>query len=69
MMAVTLEITPEFESLLRREASKEGLDTQGYIVGTLRKHLAAMRHVTTPRLDARETELLQKSHEGLPAET
>ncbi|MCP4663358.1 MAG: hypothetical protein GY856_48820 [bacterium] len=69
MPAVTLDITPDLESRLRREAAREGLDTQGYILSTLRERLAGIRRSAVPRLAADEAALLQEINRGLPAET
>ena len=69
MAAVTLEITPDLESQLRREAAREGLDTQGYILSTLRERLAGVRRATAPRLTADEAALLREINRGLPTET
>ncbi len=69
MTAVTLEITPDLESRLRREAAREGLDTQGYILHTLRERLTPARQAAVPRLAAGEAALLEKINRGLPAET
>ncbi len=69
MTAVTLEITSDLESRLRREAAREGLDTQGYILHTLRERLSGARRATVPKLAAGEAALLQKINRGLPAET
>ncbi len=69
MPAVTLDITPELESRLYREAAREGLDTQGYILSTLREHLARVRRPTEARLPADEAALLQEINRGLPTET
>ncbi len=37
MPALTLEITPDLESRLRREAAMEGLNPQGYILSALER--------------------------------
>jgi len=69
MAAVTLEITPDLETRLRREAAREGLDPQGYILSTLRQHLTGARRAAVPRLTAAEANLLQEINRGLSAET
>jgi hypothetical protein len=69
MMALTLEITPDLESALRREAARQGLDTQGYVLDALRERLATAREIAAPRLPAEEAELLQEINRGLPSET
>ena len=69
MAAVTLEITPDLESRLRREAAREGLDPQGYILSTLRQRLAGARRVAVPRLTTAEAKLLREINRGLSAET
>lgn len=68
MSALTLEITPDLESALRREAERQGLDPQGYILTTLREQLTSIRKISAPRLAAREAELLQEINRGLPSE-
>ena len=69
MAAVTLEITPDLESRLRREAARVGLDPQSYILNTLRQRLTDARRPALPRLAADEAELLRQINRGLPAET
>ena len=69
MPAVTLEISPDLESQIRREAAREGLDTQSYILSTVREHLAAVRRSVLPSLPADEAALLQEINRGLPDET
>ncbi len=69
MSALTIEITPDLESALHREAAKQGLDPQGYILRALRERLAAPRQVTAPRLPAEEAELLQAINRGFSSET
>ena len=69
MAALTLEITSDLESALRREATKQGLDTQGYILRTLRERLATARQLTAPRLPADEAALLQTINQGFSSET
>ena len=68
-MVLTLEITPDLESALRREAAREGLDTQGYILSTLRERLASARQGAAPRLPSEEAELLREINRGLPGES
>lgn len=69
MTAVTLEITADLESQLRREAAREGLDPQGYILSTLRQRLTGDHRGTAPRATAEEASLLRKINQGLPTET
>jgi len=66
MSALTLELAPDLESRLRREAAREGLDTQGYILSTLREHLARARS-SVPRMPSDESALLQEISRGLAA--
>jgi hypothetical protein len=69
MTAVTLKMTSDLESELRREASRQGLDPQGYILGMLRERMAAVRQFSTSRLAAGEAALLKEINQGLPRET
>lgn len=70
MAALTLEITSDLESALRREATTQGLDTQGYILRTLRERLAGRWQLAaTPRLPADEAALLQTINRGFSSET
>ncbi|HEV7509391.1 MAG TPA: hypothetical protein VGS07_31235 [Thermoanaerobaculia bacterium] len=69
MAALTLEITSDLESALRREATKQGLDTQGYILRTLRERLTATRQLAASRLPADEAALLQTINQGFSSET
>lgn len=68
MTAITLEITPDLESALRREAEKQGLDAQGYVLGALRERLTSARRAGAPSLPAAESELLQEINRGLPGD-
>ena len=69
MTALTLEITSDLESALRREAARQGLDTQGFILRALRERLAAARRSSAPSLSTEEAQLLQEINRGLPGET
>ncbi len=72
MAALTLEITSDLESALRREARKQGLDTQGYILRTLHERLAATRRARAQiaaRLSGDESALLQTINRGFSSET
>ena len=69
MPAITVEITPDLELRLHREAARAGLDTQGYILSTLRERLAGVRRPAVPRLSADEAALLKEINRGLPTET
>jgi hypothetical protein len=69
MAAFTLEIAPDLEAVLRREAAKQGVDAQGYILNTLRERLASARRTPAPRLPAAEAALLQEINRGLSAES
>jgi hypothetical protein len=67
MAAFTLEIAPELEATLRREAAKQGLDARDYILSTLRERLAWIS--MAPRLPVAEAALLQEINRGLSAES
>lgn len=67
-MSIVIEIKPEIELQLQNEASKEGVDTNGYIVNTLVEHLHRIR-LAPPKLNHRESELLRKINLGLPQES
>lgn len=69
MTAVTLELTPDLEVRIRREAARNGLDTQSYILSTLREKLTGARRSTVPGLTADEAALLREINRGLPQET
>jgi hypothetical protein len=69
MSALTIEITSDLESALHREAAKQGLDPQGYILRALRERLAAPRQIAAPRLSAVEAALLQAINSGLSSES
>jgi len=69
MAAFTLEIAPDLEAALRREATKQGLDAQGYILSALRERLASVRSTAAPRLPIYEARLLQEINRGLSAES
>lgn len=68
MAALTLEIAPDLDSQLRREAAREGLDLQGYILRKLRQRQARTTKNAVPRLTADEAQLLQEINRGLPAQ-
>lgn len=69
MAAFTLEIAPDLEATLRREAAKQGLDARDYILSALRERLASARPSATPRLPDTEAALLQEINRGLSAES
>jgi hypothetical protein len=69
MAALTLEIAPDLEAALRREAAKLGLDAQGYILSALRERLASARRTAAPKLSVAEAALLQEINRGLSAES
>jgi hypothetical protein len=68
-MTFTLEIAPDLEATLRREAAKQGLDAQDYILSALRERLASARPSPAPRLPDAEAALLQEINRGLSAES
>lgn len=69
MAAYILEIAPDLEAALRREAARQGLDAQGYILNTLRARLISPRPGSAPRLPAAEAALLQEINRGLSPES
>ena len=66
-MTITLEIPPEFEAHLHKEAEKAGLDTNSYLVNMLRDHLQKNQDQIL-HLSSTESELLQKINLGLSQE-
>lgn len=68
MMSVTLHISPDLESALRREAAKQGLDAEGFVVRTLRDRLTPNDPGSSPTGDA-EADLIREINLGLPSET
>jgi len=68
-MKFTIDMTPQLELQLRKEAAKLGLDASAYVVNTLREHLRQVQHDKTPHLIKRESYLLQQINVGLPEET
>jgi hypothetical protein len=68
-MTLTLDITPELESQLRREAAQKGLDPAGYVLKALGELLENARAGSAARLGAEEARLLLKINEGLPETT
>jgi hypothetical protein len=69
MAAFTVEIAPDLEATLRREAAKQGLDARDYILGALRERLASALSSMAPRLPDAEATLLQEINRGLSAES
>ncbi len=69
MAALTLEITPDLDSQLRREAASQGLEVQVYVLRMLRQLQASTAGTAVPRLRADEAQLLQEINRGLPAKT
>ena len=66
MAAYILEIAPDLEAALRREAARQGLDAQGYILNTLRERLSsAPRRTSAPKLPVAEATLLLEINRGL----
>lgn len=69
MAAYILEIAPDLEAALRREAARQGVDAQGYILNALRERLTSPRLGSAPRLPAAEATLLQEINRGLSPES
>ena len=67
-MTVTIDLTPELETELRDEATREGTDLSVLILNTLRQRRPGNRHIV-PHLSKEESELLLKINAGLPEET
>ena len=68
-MTLTIDITPQLESQLRKAAAKQGLDASEYVINTLQEHLRHAQNDGTPHLTEREFCLLQQINLGLPEET
>jgi hypothetical protein len=65
MAAFIVEIAPDLEATLHREAAKQGLDARDYILGALRERLASAHSFADPRLSDAEAALLQEINRGL----
>ena len=65
-MTLTLEITPEVEADLRREAARVGLEPDQYVIDVLEDRLRRGSPARASRLDDKESDLLQRINEGLP---
>ncbi len=64
----SVNIEPELETQVRREAAKHGLDANDYVVHAVQERLRRDQKNKPPRLSAKESELLQKINIGLPQE-
>ena len=67
-MTLTIDIAPDLQARLNKEAARSGMDTGVYIARMLEERLRRKRR-PTPRLSSRESESLEKINVGLPEET
>ena len=74
-MAVTIELSPELEARLRREAAREGLPPEAYVARALEEHLrnggpqggnGSGNGPAATSLSAEESDLLRQINLGLP---
>ena len=63
-MTISVDIGPDLESHLLREAAKHGIDPREFVVNAVRAHLQANR-VAAPSLDAEQSRLLEEINQGL----
>ena len=68
-MTFSVNVPPDIEKRVRRQAADRGLDPQGLVVETLRRQFPARRSVKTNVLDAVETKLFERINTALPTET
>ncbi len=67
-MVLTLEITPELELQLRREADRKGLDAGRFVLNLLREQLGRTGTPLPTPPHRSETDLLEAVNQGLSAE-
>jgi hypothetical protein len=66
-MAVTIDLNPELEAQLRKEAEKTGIDASTFVIRKLEEILKeGDPESASPHLSADESALLQKINQGLP---
>lgn len=65
-MTLTLDITPDVEAHLRREAARVGLEPDQYIIDVLEDQLRRESPTRAARLGDKESDLLRRINEGLP---
>lgn len=63
-MTLTINIAPDLQSQLYREATLVGLDPGAFVARLIEERLRKEKH-RAPRLSARETELLREINRGL----
>jgi hypothetical protein len=73
-MPVTVQLHPELERRLRREAARHGLDPEAYVARALEEHLrnsdphGGNGAAGSKNVSERESDLLQRINLGLPPE-
>lgn len=68
-MTLTLNLKPELETQVKREATKRGLLVNDYVLNAVQECLRRDQKNDTPGLDEKESQLLQKINRGLSPET
>jgi hypothetical protein len=69
-MSLLLDLPPELEQQLRREADRDGTDPGTYLVRLVARHLESTPGAPGPSaLPALESELLQRINLGIPVST
>ena len=63
-MTITIDLTAELEARLLQEAAKHGMDPDQFIVLAMRSRLQ-QQEPSAPRLDPRQSELLEQINQGL----
>jgi hypothetical protein len=66
-MTLTLELAPDLQIRLLREADRQGLDAKNFILGLIHRQLARPEKPPSPESQT-ESELLETINRGLPAE-
>ena len=68
-MTLTLNLKPELETQVKREATKRGLLVNDYVLNAVQECLRRDQKNDTLCLDEKESQLLQKINRGLSPET
>ena len=68
-MTLTLNLKPEFETKVKHEAAKHGLDVNDYVLNAVQECLQRDQKKDTLVLGIKESQLLQKINQGISPET
>lgn len=68
-MSITIELPPDLEEQIRRNASAAGIAAEAFIVNVVAERLQSSQPLTSGVLSPEESRLLQAINQGLPEAT